>query len=95
MLAGHEQAVGGRIPGDAIEYVVHPALVARVESTQIEPGDDPAGHGIDTRDSILAPDVRSDFAVDVFEFIQAHDRHPAVRDVHVADEFEIGGIEVA
>ena len=77
-FAGDEEAVAGGVVGDAVEDIGAVAFPRREEAGEVDDAGDLAGLGIDADDVIRAPNVREDFAFDVFEFVEIHDRLAAI-----------------
>ena len=69
-FAGHEQAIPGRVVGDAVRGInaLRPILGAQ-QTLQIDPSHDLAGLRRNPRDPIRRPDVRENLSLDVLQFI--------------------------
>ena len=69
-FAGHEQAIPGRVVGDAVRGINALRLIPGAQqASQIDPSHDLAGLRRDPRDPIRRPDVRENLSFDVLQFV--------------------------
>src|SRR5579863_6568451 len=93
-LAGDEQAAAGRVPRDSVENGFRAGVFARrKQALEIDPAQDPAGAGRNTRDPVGVPDVGVHLTLDVLEFVEIRHRLAVVLDGQAADLLERKRIE--
>jgi hypothetical protein len=95
-FSGDEETLAARVVSDAIkDGFVTGELVAGHEAFEVDPAKDATGCGRDAGYAVGVPDVRVDFAVDEFEFVELTDRLAAILDDDPAEFPEGIGIEEA
>ena len=100
-LARHEQALAGRVVGDAVEHVgvVGDEVLLRQQALQVDPADDLARLRVDACDAIRLPEVGVDLAFHPLELVDLVDRLAECGDVDAVgldqrlrvEEADVGG----
>src|SRR5947209_138601 len=84
-LAGHEESVALLVVGDAVQDGFLVRDIAGFEQPRhVNPAVDAPGLWVNAYDAVVVPDVREDFALDVFEFVDLFERASAVEDAYRA-----------
>src|SRR5215212_479305 len=81
VLAGDEQTVAFGIVGDAVQHAVGIAVgILDGQLGEVDPALHRAALRVDPGDAVAHPDVGVDFALHIFELVEALDRFAAKRD---------------
>ena len=77
-LPRHEQAIAGRIVGNAVHYVGGLGLSRRQKSVELDPSRHRSGFRSDAGNAVCRPHVGENLSLHILELVQVPDRHTAV-----------------